>query len=80
MKLTKAKLKEIIREEILEDINTKTLKKELDFSLKGIRKNNFSIAKALNKVDKNKAKIAMSLYKRYIIEYQIRIYKLLRGI
>ena len=54
------------------------LKKELDNSLKGIRKNNFSISKEFNKVDRGKAKKSMSLYKKYIIEYQIRMHKLLR--
>ena len=34
----------------------------------------------LDRIDKNKAKKAMALYKKYIIEYQIRIDKLLRDV
>tara|TARA_R100000664_G_C2705460_1_gene104265 strand:- start:107 stop:658 length:552 start_codon:yes stop_codon:yes gene_type:complete len=56
----------------------KKLKKELDNSLKGIRKNNFSVSREFNKIDRNKAKQAMTLYKKYVIEYQIRMHKLLR--
>ena len=57
---------------------SKKLKKDLDTSLKGIRKNNFAISREFNKIDRNKAKKAMSMYKKYIIEYQIRMHKLLR--
>ena len=32
----------------------------------------------MNKIDRNKAKEAMTLYKKYVIEYQIRMHKLLR--
>ena len=79
MKLTRLRLKEIIREELFKEaIDSKSLKKDLDKSLKGVRKNNFAIAKNLNKVNKSKAKKAMALFKRYIIEYQIRVHKLLR--
>ncbi len=82
MKLTKSILKQFIKEE-LQMINeakgsAKKLKKELDNSLKGIRKNNFSISREFNKTNRNKSKQAMSLYKKYIIEYQIRMHKLLR--
>ena len=65
---------------IVEAINTdvKKLKKGLEGSLKGIRKNNFDISRTLNKIDKGKAKKAMQLYKKYVIEYQIRMHKLLR--
>ena len=82
MRLTKSILKNIIKEELykLNEVSSpaKKLKKELDNSLKSIRKNNFSIAREFNKVNRNKSKQAMSLYKRYIIEYQIRMHKLLR--
>ena len=56
----------------------KKLKKELDNSLKSIRKNNFAVSKEFNKINRTKAKQAMSLYKKFIIEYQIRMHKLLR--
>jgi hypothetical protein len=64
--------------EAISPLQKKKLKKELDNSLKGIRKNNFSISREFNKVNRTKSKQAMSLYKRYIIEYQIRMHKLLR--
>tara|TARA_Y100001973_G_C5172494_1_gene319914 strand:+ start:443 stop:697 length:255 start_codon:yes stop_codon:yes gene_type:complete len=82
VRLTKSILKNIIKEELykINEVSSpaKKLKKELDNSLKAIRKNNFSIAREFNKVNRNKSKQAMSLYKRYIIEYQIRMHKLLR--
>ena len=72
------KLKNIL---INEAVNpAKKLKKELDNSLKVVRKNNFNISRTLNKIDRNKAKKAMAFYKKYIIEYQIRMLKLLREI
>ena len=43
-------------------------------------KNNFSVSREFNKIDRNKAKKAMSLYKKFIIEYQIRMHKLLRDL
>ena len=76
------KLKDIIKNTKLnEDVNPSTvkkLKKELDNSLKDIRKNNFAISREFNKINRTKAKQAMSLYKKYVIEYQIRMHKLLR--
>ena len=74
-------LKDILKQNITEAVKpatVKKLKKELDNSLKIIRKNNFSISREFNKIDKNKAKKAMSMYKKFIIEYQIRMHKLLR--
>ena len=56
----------------------KKLKKELDNSLKSIRKNNFAVSREFNKINRTKAKQTMSLYKKFIIEYQIRMHKLLR--
>ena len=70
------KLKDILSEAI----DGKKVKKDLNNSLKGVRKNNFSLARELNKINKTKAKQVMSLYKRYIIEYQIRIEKILRDV
>ena len=70
------KLKNILSEAI----DKKKLKKEVSSALKNVRKSNFNIARELNKIDKNKAKKAMALYKKYIIEYQIRIDKLLRDV
>tara|TARA_Y100001938_G_C8077646_1_gene427119 strand:+ start:231 stop:452 length:222 start_codon:yes stop_codon:yes gene_type:complete len=70
------KLKNILSEAI----DKKKLKKEVSGALKNVRKSNFNIARELNKIDKNKAKKAMALYKKYIIEYQIRIDKLLRDV
>ena len=70
------KLKNILSEAI----DNKKLKKEVSSALKNVRKSNFNIARELNKIDKNKAKKAMALYKKYIIEYQIRIDKLLRDV
>jgi hypothetical protein len=75
------KLKEILTQNITEAVKpatVKKLKKELDNSLKVIRKNNFSISREFNKIDRNKSKKAMSMYKKFIIEYQIRMHKLLR--
>ena len=70
------KLKNILSEAI----DTKKIKKEVSSALKNVRKSNFNIARELNKIDTNKAKKAMALYKKYIIEYQIRIDKLLRDV
>ena len=70
----------IKKKEIEEDVDSKKIKKDLNNSLKGVRKNNFTLARALNKVNKTKAKQVMALYKRYIIEYQIRIEKILRDV
>lgn len=70
------KLKDILSEAL----DGKKIKKELNTSLKGVRKNNFTLARELNKINKTKAKQVMSLYKRYIIEYQIRIEKILRDV
>ena len=70
------KLKDILSEAI----DSKKIKKDLNNSLKGVRKNNFTLARELNKINKTKAKQVMSLYKRYIIEYQIRIEKILRDV
>ena len=70
------KLKNILSEAI----DKKKIKKEVSSALKNVRKSNFNIARELNKIDKNKAKKAMALYKKYIIEYQIRIDKLLRDV
>ena len=70
------KLKDILSEAL----DGKKIKKELNTSLKGVRKNNFALARDLNKINKTKAKQVMSLYKRYIIEYQIRIEKILRDV
>ena len=70
------KLKDILSEAL----DGKKIKKELNNSLKGVRKNNFTLARELNKINKTKAKQVMSLYKRYIIEYQIRIEKILRDV
>ena len=70
------KLKNILSEAI----DKKKIKKEVSGALKNVRKSNFNIARELNKIDKNKAKKAMALYKKYIIEYQIRIDKLLRDV
>ena len=70
------KLKNILSEAI----DKKKIKKEVSGALKNVRKSNFNIARELNKIDKNKAKKAMALYKKYIIEYQIRIEKLLRDV
>ncbi len=70
------KLKDILSEEM----DSKKIKKELNASLKSVRKNNFALAKELNTISKSKAKQVMSLYKRYIIEYQIRIEKILRDV
>jgi hypothetical protein len=76
------KLKDIIKNtklnEAVNPATVKKLKKELDNSLKGIRKNNFAISREFNKINRTKAKQAMSLYKKYVIEYQIRMHKLLR--
>ena len=81
-KQLKQEAKHYIKEQLRllnEAVNpNKKLKKELDNSLKGIRKNNFAISRAFNKLDRNKAKKAMTMYKKYIIEYQIRMHKLLR--
>jgi len=77
--LIKKLVREIMQEKKLtEAIDTKKHKKDLNESVKIVRKNNFEIARSLNKVNKTKAKQVMSLYKRYIIEYQIRVDKLLR--
>ena len=70
------KLKDILSEAL----DGKKIKKELNTSLKSVRKNNFTLARELNKINKTKAKQVMSLYKRYIIEYQIRIEKILRDV
>ena len=70
----------IKKKEIEEAVDSKKIKKDLNNSLKGVRKNNFTLARALNKVNKTKAKQVMALYKRYIIEYQIRIEKILRDV
>ena len=70
------KLKDILSEAL----DGKKIKKELNTSLKAVRKNNFALARDLNKINKTKAKQVMSLYKRYIIEYQIRIEKILRDV
>ena len=70
------KLKDILSEAL----DGKQIKKELSTSLKAVRKNNFTLARELNKINKTKAKQVMSLYKRYIIEYQIRIEKILRDV
>jgi len=70
------KLKDILSEAL----DGKKIKKELSTSLKAVRKNNFALARDLNKINKTKAKQVMSLYKRYIIEYQIRIEKILRDV
>ena len=70
------KLKDILSEAL----DGKKIKKELNTSFKGVRKNNFTLARELNKINKTKAKQVMSLYKRYIIEYQIRIEKILRDV
>ena len=70
------KLKDILSEAL----DGKKIKKELNTSLKGVRKNNFSLAREMNKISKSKAKQVMALYKRYIIEYQIRIEKILRDV
>ena len=72
------KLKDILLKEEVKPGVVKKLKKELDNSLKGIRKNNFSISRELKKIDMGKSKKAMQMYKKYIIEYQIRMHKLLR--
>ena len=76
------KLKDIIKNtklnEAVNPSTVKKLKKELDNSLKGIRKNNFAISREFNKINRTKAKETMSLYKKYVIEYQIRMHKLLR--
>ena len=66
--------------ELDEALDAKKVKKDLNNSLKGVRKNNFSLARELNKINKTKAKQVMALYKRYIIEYQIRIEKILRDV
>ena len=81
----RALIKKLVREimsegKLTEALDTKKVKKELNNSLKGVRKNNFSLARELNKINKTKAKQVMSLYKRYIIEYQIRIEKILRDV
>jgi hypothetical protein len=79
--LIKKLVREIMTEEKLtEALDSKKIKKELNNSLKAVRKNNFSLARELNKINKTKAKQVMSLYKRYVIEYQIRIEKILRDI
>jgi len=70
----------IKKKEIEEAVDSKKIKKDLNNSLKGVRKNNFSLARELNKINKTKAKQVMALYKRYIIEYQIRIEKILRDV
>ena len=70
----------IKKKEIEEALDGKKVKKELNNSLKAVRKNNFTLARELNKINKTKAKQVMALYKRYIIEYQIRIEKILRDI
>ena len=70
----------IKKKEIEEALDSKKVKKELNNSLKAVRKNNFSLARELNKINKTKAKQVMALYKRYIIEYQIRIEKILRDV
>ena len=70
------KLKDILSE----TLDVRKVKKDLNNSLKGVRKNNFTIAREMNKVSKSKAKQVMALYKRYIIEYQIRIEKILRDV
>ena len=70
------KLKDILSEAL----DGTQIKKELNTSLKVVRKNNFTLARELNKINKTKAKQVMSLYKRYIIEYQIRIEKILRDV
>ena len=70
------KLKDILSEAL----DAKKVKKDLNNSLKAVRKNNFTLAKELNKINKTKAKQVMALYKRYIIEYQIRIEKILRDV
>ena len=70
------KLKDILSEAL----DGKKIKKELNISLKGVRKNNFTLARELNKINKTKAKQVMALYKKYIIEYQIRIDKILRDV
>ena len=81
----RALIKKLVREimsegKLTEALDTKKVKKELINSLKGVRKNNFSLARELNKINKTKAKQVMALYKRYIIEYQIRIEKILRDV
>ncbi|MAJ22823.1 MAG: hypothetical protein CBC24_03095 [Candidatus Pelagibacter sp. TMED64] len=79
--LIKKLVREIMTEEqITEALDAKKIKKELNNSLKGVRKNNFTLARELNKINKTKAKQVMVLYKRYIIEYQIRIEKILRDV
>lgn len=79
--LIKRLVREIMTEENLtEALDKKKIKKELSNSLKGVRKNNFTLARELNKINKTKAKQVMALYKKYIIEYQIRIDKLLRDV
>ena len=79
--LIKKLVREIMTEEqITEALDAKKIKKELNNSLKGVRKNNFTLARELNKINKTKAKQVMTLYKRYIIEYQIRIEKILRDV
>ena len=79
--LIKKLVREIMTEEqITEALDAKKIKKELNNSLKGVRKNNFTLARELNKINKTKAKQVMALYKRYIIEYQIRIEKILRDV
>ena len=70
----------IKKKEIEEALDGKKVKKELNNSLKAVRKNNFTLARELNKINKTKAKQVMALYKRYIIEYQIRIEKILRDV
>ena len=70
----------IKKKEIEEAVDSKKIKKDLNNSLKGVRKNNFTLARELNKINKTKAKQVMTLYKRYIIEYQIRIEKILRDV
>jgi hypothetical protein len=70
----------IKKKKIKEALDSKKVKKELNNSLKGVRKNNFTLARELNKINKTKAKQVMALYKRYIIEYQIRIEKILRDV
>ena len=66
--------------ELDEALDAKKVKKDLNNGLKGVRKHNFSLARELNKINKTKAKQVMALYKRYIIEYQIRIEKILRDV
>ena len=70
----------IKKKEIEEALDGKKVKKELNNSLKAVRKNNFTLARELNKINKTKAKQVIALYKRYIIEYQIRIEKILRDV